>query len=95
MTRKADGSWSFDSDCQAANGVRIVRSGVVIGDFDRKYQISVTTTISGAKDPRMLGTRKLSIDAERLGDCPAGMRPGEVELPNGVRIKASDLLGPL
>lgn len=95
MTRKADGSWSFDSDCQEANGVRIVRSGVVVGDFDRRYQISVTTTISGAKDPRLLGTRKLSIDAERLGSCPAGMRPGEVELPNGVRIKASDLLGPL
>lgn len=94
MTRKSDGSWSFDSDCQDANGVRIVRSGVVVGDFDRRYQILVTTTVSGAKDPRLLGTRKLSIDAERLGSCPAGMRPGEVELPNGVRIKSSDILGP-
>lgn len=94
MSRKADGSWSFESDCQDANGVRIIRSGVVLGDFDRRYQIAVTTTVSGAKDPRLLGTRNLSIDAERLGGCPVGMRPGEVELPNGVRLRASDVLGP-
>lgn len=93
MVRKADGSWSFDSDCQDANGVRVVRSGVVIGDFDVRYQLKATTTISGLANPALQGTRTISIDAERLGSCPAGMRPGDVELPDGVRVRAESLLG--
>ena len=93
MVRKADGSWSFDSDCQDANGVRVVRSGVVVGDFDIRYQLKATTTISGLDNPGLRGTRTISIDAERLGSCPAGMRPGDVELPDGMRVKASDLIG--
>jgi len=71
--------------------VRVVRSGVVVGDFDIRYQLKATTTISGLDNPALLGTRTISIDAERLGSCPAGMRPGEIELPDGMRVKASDL----
>lgn len=95
MVRRADGSWSFDSDCQAANGARVVRSGVVVGDFDVRYQLEATTTISGVDDPMISGTRKISIDAERLGSCPAGLRPGDMELPNGVRVKGEDVVGSL
>ncbi len=89
--RQEDGSWRFESDC-TSRGVRTQRSGAVVGDFDQKYQVEAVMTITGAPSAGMNGTRRITIDAERIGDCPTDMRPGDVETASGARFNVDETL---
>lgn len=91
FVRESDGSWRFKSDC-TAGAVRTKRSGAVVGDFDRAYQVEATMTVTGAPVPGLNGTRRISIDADRIGDCPADMRPGDVETASGARFNIDEVL---
>ena len=72
------GGATFDSVCKM--GSRTVTShGVVKGDFDKAYDVDVTTHI----DPPQAGVgadMKMSMKARWLGPCPANLKPGQVSV---------------
>ena len=90
VSRLTDGGWRFSSVCDMGTGGRTTTSGVARGDFDAHYQIQAESSTVGAAAPHMNGTRKMVIDAAWQGPCPAGMRPGDMSLPGGVKINLLD-----
>jgi hypothetical protein len=83
VAQQADGSWKFSSVCELAGGVKMQSEGTASGDFSSKYRLTATTTTSGAKNEQFNGSHTVNIDAEWTGPCPAGMKGGDMQLPNG------------
>lgn len=75
------------SDCTLAGGGRAVSEGRISGDLGSAYTLAMTSTVTGAPGPLMNGTRSTTIAAVWKGPCPAGMKVGEIELPDGTRIR--------
>jgi len=75
------------------SGGTVVSEGTATGDFNTSYTVQVQSTTSGASAPQMNGAHKVSIASEWLGACPAGMAPGDMELPNGMKINMLKLGG--
>jgi hypothetical protein len=86
-----DGSWSFESVCRMAGGIKTTTVGRAVGDFSRGYQVSAETTTFGSPMPQLNGTRTITIDAQWLGECPDGMKPGDMELPTGQRLNVLEM----
>lgn len=91
VKRKPDGSWSFNSVCVAEDQVRTTTVGSAVGDFDRRYQLSAEMTTSNPADPAQSGTQSMTLDSEWLGPCPANMKPGQLDYPDGQSINLLDL----
>jgi hypothetical protein len=89
-TRQPDGSWRFESVCDFGSGGVTAVLGTATGDPARAYHVQADAETSGAEAPQMNGERKMSLDARWTGPCPAGMKPGELELDGGLKV---DLLG--
>lgn len=92
IEKQPDGSWKFSSVCEGA-GVRTTNDGSAVGDFNSRYQLKAESSTSGAPIPEMNGTRTITIDAEWVGECPAGMKPGDMDLPNGQRMNMLEVSG--
>lgn len=71
------GGAEFHSVCQA-RGMNIVSDGKVSGDMRTAYTMQITTKTTGPNVPPQLADMTMSVDAKRLGDCPAGVAPGAV-----------------
>lgn len=92
IKRQPDGSWRFSSICEGG-GVKTTNDGSAVGDFNSKYQIKAESSTAGAPMAQMNGTRAITIDAQWVGECPAGMRPGDMEMPNGQRVNMLEVSG--
>jgi hypothetical protein len=92
IKRQPDGSWRFSAVCEAG-GVRTTSQGSAVGDFNRKYQLRSDVTTVNSPVAQMNGTRKIAIDAEWQGECPRGMNPGDMDLPDGRRVNLLELSG--
>ena len=92
INRQPDGSWKFSSICEGA-GVKTTNDGAAVGDFSSRYQLKAESTTTGAPVPQMNGSRTVTIDAEWLSECPAGMRPGDIDLPDGQRMNVLEMSG--
>ena len=46
--------------------------------MDSAYKVDITTKTTGANVPPQMAEMKMTVDATRLGDCPAGAAPGSV-----------------
>lgn len=86
VSRNPDGSWSFSSVCHLEGGMKTTTTGHAVGDFQRAYQVKAESTTEGAPIPAMNATRTVVIDSAWQGECPAGMQPGDMELPTGQRV---------
>ena len=80
---KDGAGYRLHAEC-SMSGSTAVSDGVFKGDFDRKYEGEVTTRFS----PPLFGREqsKSSIDATWEGPCPSDMKPGDMELPNGMKM---------
>ena len=56
---------------------------------DTSYHMEVVGRVGPAG--RLAETRKAVIDGRHVGACPAGMKPGDMVLPNGLRLNLVDL----
>lgn len=92
VKRQPDGSWRFSAFCEAG-GVQTTSQGSAVGDFSRKYQLKSEVTTVNSPVPQMNGTRQITIDAEWQGECPRGMNPGDLDLPDGQRVNLLELGG--
>lgn len=80
------GGYAFRSVCDMGEGGKVTSQGKAVGDFGAKYRVDIESTTTGAAGPEMNGVRKFAMDAEWKGPCPADMKPGDIALPNGLKI---------
>lgn len=86
ITARPGGGWNFASTCDMGADGRTSTKGEVTGDFARSYRVTAQSTISGAQAPQMNGTHAMTLEASWKGPCPAGMKPGDMLLPGGMKI---------
>ncbi|WP_091741121.1 DUF3617 domain-containing protein [Phenylobacterium immobile] len=89
----AAGGWSFDSVCPIAGGGQIVTKGTARGDFNSRYQVKATSVTTGAKVAMMNGTQQMDITSTWAGACPAGMVPGDMTMPGGIKVNILKMTG--
>lgn len=79
LTRVAGGV-EFQAECTSAEGKVSVRSRAT-GDFDKRYTVDSRMTF----DPPQHGVNEatVKITAQHMGDCPAGMAPGQIRFAGG------------
>jgi hypothetical protein len=80
--RRTPAGWAFSSTCKEGK-MTTTTSGVVSGDFNSGYRMEAVTRMSPAPMPQMAETR-MTVDAKWLGACPAGRKPGDVVMANGM-----------
>ena len=91
IVQKPDGSWHFSSVCVGEDHVKTTTEGDAVGDFQRRYQLNAEMTIADPGDSRRSGTRSMTLDAEWLGPCPSGMKPGELTYPDGQSVNLMEI----
>jgi Protein of unknown function (DUF3617) len=82
-----------DSVCSMGGGTSTSHA-VITGDFSSAYTMQITSTHhGGASVPGMAsgGEMGMTIQAKWLGPCPAGERPGDMIMGNGMKINILDL----
>lgn len=87
QTRREGDRISFDATCKI--GTRTSKTnGVFVGDPKSNYTFESTTTF----DPPLPGARPgvTKATAQWTGPCRAGMKPGDVQMSNGVKFNMND-----
>jgi hypothetical protein len=88
------GGYRFSSVCAAGDGTGTTTTeGSATGDFNSKYKVEAQSTITGANAPQMNGARKMTVEAEWQGPCPADFKPGDMELPGGMKMNIAAMAG--
>jgi len=82
VTRRDGARWVTESECRVGTSTIVSRS-VITGDFQQAFRIEVTSRYT----PPLMGTAQdtSTIDARWAGACPAGWKPGDMELPGSKR----------
>lgn len=86
ITPKLGGGWEFNSTCDLGQGGQIVSHGVASGDLSEHYTVDIESTTTGASMAQANGVHHMKIEAAWKGPCPAGFKPGDMELPGGMKI---------
>jgi Protein of unknown function (DUF3617) len=88
MTRDGD-TIVIDAKCNL--GVMKTTSHTVIsGDFQSAYTMNITSDIEGAPKG-MPAHSEMTQEATWVGECPAGMVPGDMIMPGGRKINVKTL----
>ena len=73
-----------DSSCKFGN-MATTTHAVFEGDFDSSYTVNVSTTLDG-------GVRKnMTMQAKWLGPCKPDQKPGDIEMPGGMKMNILDM----
>ena len=67
---------------------------MIQGDFASSYTVKVSTSLEA--DPargQQASKRDMTIRARWLGPCKPGQKPGDIEMPNGIKMNILDLPG--
>ncbi len=91
VSRDIDGGYHFSSACNLGPGGRVVTQGELTGNLARRYRVRSRTDTSGAVLASMNGQHTIDLEASYLGPCPAGMKPGEVVIANGMKVNMDHL----
>lgn len=77
-----------ESECRFGTSVARVRSSVE-GDFTRSYRGEIDSRI----EPPTAGLNqmKVTLSARWLGACPAGWKPGDMDVPGMGRVNIADV----
>lgn len=80
---KTASGYEFSSECQLGAS-KVTSKGVFSGDFESKYTGQIVTTMT----PPLFGQSQSTstITAQWAGTCPTGMKPGDMQMANGVTI---------
>ena len=90
--RPAPGGWTFESQCDmGGGGGKVATSGTVTGDFNASYKIKATSVTTGSSMAQINGTHPMEMSGTWQGACPAGMKPGDMTLPGGMKMNLNDL----
>jgi hypothetical protein len=84
--QKSGDSITIDSVCTAA-GKTMTSHAVVTGSFDSAYTMTVTTQSAAMPG----GGMTVTMTAKWLGPCAADQKPGDMIMPNGMKINILDI----
>jgi hypothetical protein len=90
---KVGSTMVVDSVCNFG-GATTTSHAVMTGSFDSAYTVDVTSTRKGGPSvPGMPsgGKSHMKLAAKWLGPCPAGERPGDIMMGNGMKMNVLDL----
>jgi len=93
MRRKLDGSIAFSSVCAMGGSGTTTTDGVMSGDFNSAYKMTATSTTTGAAAEQMNGVHAMTMEAVYQGPCPAGFKPGDMEV-NGMKFNVASMAHP-
>ena len=81
-------TYSTESECSMA-GTKIRARAIFKGDFFTNYQGDISATY----DPPLMGTSKgdTKITARWLSACEAGQQPGDMIMPNGMKMNIAQM----
>jgi hypothetical protein len=80
------GGWKFASTCNMGSGGTVISSGEAKGDLGTHYTVDIKSSTTGASAPQMNGKHAMTLEASWKGPCPADFKPGDMELPGGMKI---------
>jgi hypothetical protein len=89
--RREGSTWVNESVCRLGNSTLTSRS-VISGDFEREIRMVIDAQYA----PPLMGksTDQTTVTQRHAGACPAGWKPGEMEVPGmGQRIDVTGLAG--
>jgi len=86
ITPHLGGGWDFHSVCKMGESGTVTSDGSATGDFGSHYKVEVNSVTSGSPMPQANGPHKILIEADYKGPCPADMKPGDMEMPGGMKI---------
>ena len=92
VTPHPGGGWDFHAVCAMGESGTVTSDGSATGDFGSHYKVEVTSVTTGSPMPQANGAHKTTIEATWMGPCPAGMKPGDMELPGGMRINTTEAM---
>jgi hypothetical protein len=84
MTRNLDGSIGVTETCDMGASGKASTTGVIKGDFNSSYTVTMDSQISGSPMAQMNGDHKMIITATWLGPCAPGQKGGDMIFPNGM-----------
>jgi len=87
-----DGSWSFSSTCHLGPAGVVSTRGVARGDFSARYQVHSETDTQNAQIASLNGHHVSDLTAAYGGACPPDMQPGDVILPDGMKVNPGKLM---
>jgi len=86
VTPHPGGGWDFHSVCKMGESGTVTSDGSATGDFGSHYKVEVNAVTTGSAMAQANGTHKMTMEGTWTGPCPADMKPGDMEMPGGIRI---------
>lgn len=86
--QKEGAAFVFDQEC-SFGGYSVLSRSVTTGDFQSKIRTEVTSKFTPPLPGR--DANKTAIDSQWTGACPAGWKPGDMEMPGGARANVNQL----
>jgi len=84
---RSGNTFVIDSSCKFGN-MATTTHAVFEGDFDSAYTVNVSTTLDG-------GVKKnMTMQAKWLGPCKPDQKPGDIEMPGGMKMNILDMPKP-
>jgi len=84
---RSGSTFVIDSSCKFGN-MATTTHAVFEGDFDSAYTVNVSTTLDG-------GVKKnMTMQAKWLGPCKPDQKPGDIEMPGGMKMNILDMPKP-
>jgi hypothetical protein len=90
MTRNLDGSINVAETCDMGASGKSTSTGVIKGDFNSSYTVTMDTQMSGSPVAQMNGDHKMTITATWTGPCTPGQRGGDMVMPDGATRNVLD-----
>lgn len=86
--QKTAAGFVVDSVCNSG-GIATTTHAEIGGDFNSAYTVKVATKMSGGP-AGMPHDANMTLEAKWLGACTAGMKPGDIVMPGGVKMNIKD-----
>jgi len=83
LNRNLDGSISVAESCDMGASGKSTSTGLIKGDFNSAYTMTMDSQISGSPLAQMNGDHKMAITATWTGPCAPGQRGGDIVRPDG------------
>jgi hypothetical protein len=83
----------MDSVCKSDMGTTTSHA-VITGNFDSAFTVKMSSTTEGGKPRAGMPANhssNMTVQAKWLGACKAGQKPGDIMMPNGIKMNVMDL----
>lgn len=76
------GGWTISGSCDTGT-MKVSADAVATGDFNDRYHVDAEVKMDPPPAPQAADV-KVAMDARWVGECPAGKKPGDIEMETNV-----------